>query len=130
MATQSLNSSTLEADRRQQVPERNELGASPLGSVGNLQYSVEQGGTAPAPRAGAPLSEMNQPLADRRANLNADVTGESSQARAQRQALTEARAEVRANGLLIGNLLGSLTAKVDEEGRFVDAMITPESPEH
>ena len=101
--------------------QREDLESCPLGTIGNLQFNAEQGGTAPAPRAGAPLSEMNQPLADRRADLNPDVTGESSQARAQREALTEARAEVRANSLLIGNLLGSLTAKVDEEGRFVDA---------
>ncbi len=101
--------------------QRDDLESCPLGTVGNLQFNAEQGGTAPAPRAGAPLSELSQPLADRRADLTVDVTGESSQARAQREALVQARAEVRANSLLIGNLLGSLTARVDEEGRFVDA---------
>ena len=101
--------------------QREDLESCPLGAVGNLQFNAEQGRPAPAPRLGAPLSAMNQPLADRPADLTVDVTGESSQARAQREALVQARAEVRANSLLIGNVLGSLTAKVDEEGRFVDA---------
>ena len=100
---------------------REDLEPCSLGTVGNLQFNAEQGGTAPAPRVGGILSEMNQSLVDRRADMNADLACEASQARAQREALTEARAEVRANSLLIGNLLGSLTAKVDKEGRFVDA---------
>lgn len=112
MFTQTSNIS-VQLDGHQELVlqlQREDLGSCPLGTVGNLQVNVEQGGTAPARRAGVRLSEIRRSLAGRGVNLNACFTRESPQARAQRDALAAARAEVRANSRLIGNLLGSLTA--------------------
>lgn len=46
--------------------QREDLGACPLGIVGNLQVNAKQGGTAPARRAGVLLSEIRRSLAGRR----------------------------------------------------------------
>lgn len=110
MATQSLNSSTLEADRRQQVPERNELGASPLGSVGNLQYSVEQGGTARASWASTLCTDIGYIVS----TLALSLTCPSEQAEAKYMGLVQVHYASR----ILGDLLGSLTARRDDrEGR-------------
>ncbi len=55
MADRSINSSARIADylrRAPLVPARDELGAGPLGGYGNLQYTVEQGGTPACSMAG------------------------------------------------------------------------------
>ncbi len=91
-----------------------------MGIKGNLQFTEQEGGTVPAPRAGAPSPETSPSFTGRRAVLEACVTGESSEVRVHRESLVQARAEVRANSRLIGNLLGSLTARVDGAGHFVN----------
>ena len=122
MLTQTSNIA-VPVDGRQELVlqlQRDDLESCPLGTVGNLKINAGQGGPAPASRGGAPLSEMSQPLADRRAGFNAYFTCARPQTRAQREALAEARVEVRANSLLIGNLLGSLTAPpADLQGHVI-----------
>ncbi len=105
-----------------QVPplKRTDLEPGALGTKGNLQFTEQEGGTAPAPRAGVPSPETSPSFAERRADLEACVIGEGTEPRAQRETLVQARAEVRANSRLIGNVLGSLTAKVDGVGHFIN----------
>lgn len=110
-------------DNRLDPPLRREdVGSRPLGTKGNLRYTVWKGGTARASHVGIRLSEMRRSLASRWANwevrLKTYFTPESSQARGQRERLAQNRVEARDNSRRIGDLLGSLTAKVDEAGQF------------
>lgn len=123
MMTQT-SSIAIPVDSRQELVlqlQREDLEPCHLGTIGNQQFSAEQGGTAPARGVEVLVSEQRRSLTNRRAELSADVPCDHPQARSPRAALLQARVEVRASSRLIGNLLGSLTAKVDEEGRFVNA---------
>src|SRR5690606_14376581 len=95
---------------------RTDLEPGALGTVGNLQFTEQQGGTAPAPRVGVLSTETFPSIAENRADLEAYDTSEATEPRAQREAFVQVRAEGRANSRLIGNLLGSLTAKMNELG--------------
>ena len=103
MNVRSHNASKrMEGQQRELVLQRKDLAPCPLGTVGNLQFNVEQGGTAPARSVRVLLWEKRRTLAD-----NAFFrTCTSSHARAQREDLIQ----VRMNSHLIGSLLGSLTA--------------------
>lgn len=94
---------------------RKHLGASPMGTVGNLTYTAKQGGTTRASRAGVAWSEIRRTLAHRWANLKSYFISEPPAARAQRKAWSE----VRACSRCIGNLLGSLTAEVSKKTRVL-----------
>lgn len=107
---------------RELTLERKDLASCPLGTVGNLQFNAEQGGTAPARRVGVLLSGMRRSQADRGANLKAYFTGESSQARARRRDLIQAHK----NSRLIGDLLGRLTAPAHDcksQARIANVLI-------
>lgn len=96
--------------RQELVLQRKDVAACPLGSVGNLQFKPERGGTARANRYKTQLTWALHALSDRAFLL----THTSSQAQTQRRDLIQARE----NSRLIGNLLGNLTAPAhDPEGQ-------------
>lgn len=113
MAIQSLNSSIPSADHRSQAPlvlKRNEMGVSPLGSLGNLQYSVEQGGT---PR-GSVLVKLWTDIRLIGGSLAMCCTCPPEEVWTQRVA----RGRAYDTSCILGELLGSLTARRDDrEGR-------------
>ncbi|MGE8547234.1 hypothetical protein [Alcaligenes sp. Marseille-Q7550] len=91
--------------------ERKDLGASPLGVIGNLQFKTEQGGTARASRAGVRLSDMRRSFAKLWADMKFCFTCVGAERLAQRDYL----AQVRANSRRIGDLLGNMTAHANDE---------------
>ncbi|WP_394065660.1 hypothetical protein [Alcaligenes sp. WGS1538] len=98
--------------------ERQDLGFCPLGTVGNLAFQPEQGGTARASRAGVMLSNLRRSLANLLNDLTACFNGAPGQARASRKYVGQAHA----GSHYIGNLLGRLTAPAHaQEGRAATA---------
>ncbi|WP_394065664.1 hypothetical protein [Alcaligenes sp. WGS1538] len=104
MLTQALVSGVLTVGRFKL--ERKDLEACPLGTIGNLQFTAEEGGTARAGYVHVALSGAGRSLVKRLSDLKDCVICAPPDLRAQR----EDRYEVRNNSLLIGNLLGRLTA--------------------
>lgn len=86
--------------------ERRDLGTSPLGTIGNLQFKARHGGSIGASRVGVMLSNARRLVA----NLAFFLTCMSSKARTQRAD----RIQVRENSRRIGDLLGMLTAAADD----------------
>ena len=104
---------TLDVPNQELVLQRRDLAPGPLGVVGNLQFSAEQGGTPSSNRVGAMASDTRHSLTRLRADLASFLNGEPSDARrAQRMFVAEARE----NSRYIGNLLGSLTAPAVDAG--------------
>lgn len=90
--------------------EREDLEPCPLGCIGNLQFTVEQGGTARASSIGTWLSDLYHSLAHFLNEFGFTSIFEPSEERAQRHAVVQARE----NSRRLGDLLGSLTARADD----------------
>lgn len=103
-------------DRQGYLIQRNDLEPCALGTIGNLSYSVRNGGTPRAHFAAMLLSDACRSVADKWADMTSYANVESAPARARREVMLE----VRGNSRLIGNLLGSLTAKVNETAQVVN----------
>lgn len=108
MLTQALLSGALTVGRLSL--ERRDLEACPLGTIGNLQFTAEEGGTPRASYMRVMLSGIGRAMAKRLSDLKDCAICAPPELRAQR----EDRYKVRNNSLLIGNLLGRLTAPVDD----------------
>ncbi|WP_454006120.1 hypothetical protein [Alcaligenes sp. Marseille-Q7550] len=90
--------------------ERKDLEPCPLGRMGNLQFNVEQGGTARAGRISTLLSDICHSLAHFLNEFGFTSICEPSEERSQRHAVVQARK----NSRRLGDLLGSLTARADD----------------
>lgn len=95
------------------IVERQDLAPGPLGTVGNLRFDPQQGGTAPASEpgkfrkvVGAVKATISQ---ERRTTQEAQTQDESQKLQMQRDFFKE----IRDNSLHVGNLLGRLTVKTD-----------------
>ncbi|WP_454006114.1 hypothetical protein [Alcaligenes sp. Marseille-Q7550] len=88
--------------------------SSALGSVGNLQYTAKQGGTARVGFIRTTLSDLRHFVANWQAKLTFFLTNAPKEARAQHEALVQNRKTNKC----VANLLGDLTALAkDEKGR-------------
>lgn len=92
--------------------ERQDLHSSALGAVGNLRFSVKEGGTGRTNRVAEMLSRLCRSLANKWTNLKFALIRAPRQARAQHEVLVKARE----NSRYIGNLLGSLTGCANDAG--------------
>lgn len=118
MAMQSLLS-IMEASDRQglEVLERNKMGPSPLGAVGNLRFSAEQGGTPHASWCGRVWTTA----AHAAGTLALALTCPPDQAWVQHMSVVRAYV----NSRCLGDLLGSLTVRPDDSkghSMIVDAL--------
>lgn len=85
---------------------RKDLGSCPLGTVGNLAFRPEQGGTARASRVGVALSDIRRALLNLLLDLKACFNAVPARVRASRNYFGQAFEGSRH----IGNVLGRLTA--------------------
>jgi len=95
---------------RKVVVERKDLGACPLGTVGNLQFRAEQGGTPRASRVGVMLSDAWHALLKLSNDLMYCFTFKQADGQEEHIEFMAARSSSRR----IGNLLGCLTAPADD----------------
>ncbi len=106
MVNPTLNPIVQIAGHQELVLERKDLAPCPLGIVGNLRYTPQEGGTARPNYIGTLLSD----LGDFSSYLAFCLTCPSEQARARRDYLEE----LRTNSWTLGNFLGELTNPMEE----------------
>lgn len=92
------------------VVERKDLGACPLGTIGNLHFRAEQGGTPRASRIGVMLTDAWHTLLKLSHDLMYCFTFERPEGQEEHAEFMAARRSSRR----IGNLLGCLTAPAND----------------
>ncbi|WP_394065080.1 hypothetical protein [Alcaligenes sp. WGS1538] len=118
MAASTLPTLVLPIVQPPLVLERADVASCPLGAVGNLRFTAQQGGTARATAAGLAFSQARRALAHFVIGLAYKLNLVSETTRARHEDLLTARA----NSRLVGNVLGALTAPADDlEGQALIA---------